>query len=175
MISMQRSVETPVFSYESNFLEQSSTSECSINVTFALMFMLSIPWRHTGWWQKKGLQRQALFDFSLQLAWHFINTAQLIWALLSGLLAINIFTAYPSTKNKRDRKSFFNLFFFFFWNKEHSVNFLCLCLSICSWIVMNLCFLWNCYLHSDTSICAPPLRFALKNIIYVIFCKTLKF
>lgn len=51
MISMHRSIGTPsVFSYESNFLEQSSTSECSINVSFALMFMLSISWRQTGWW-----------------------------------------------------------------------------------------------------------------------------
>lgn len=50
-ISMQRSRGTPsVFSNESNFLEQSSTSECSINVSFALMFMLSIPRRQTGRW-----------------------------------------------------------------------------------------------------------------------------
>lgn len=49
VISMPRSTGTPVFSYESNFLEQSSTSECEINVSFALMFMLSIPLRETGW------------------------------------------------------------------------------------------------------------------------------
>lgn len=55
-----------------------------------------------------------LFDFSLQFAQHFINTAQLI---LSGLLAINIFTAYLCTKKKRQKKCFL----FVFLNKEHSV------------------------------------------------------
>lgn len=50
VISMhRRSTGTSVFSYESNFLEQSSTSECEMNVSFALMFMLSIPLRGTGW------------------------------------------------------------------------------------------------------------------------------
>lgn len=49
VISMPRSAGTPVFSFESYFLEQSSASECEINASFALMFMLSIPLRETGW------------------------------------------------------------------------------------------------------------------------------
>lgn len=55
VIYIHRSTGTPsVFSYERNFLEQSSTSEYEINVSFALMFMLSIPCGKLGGSRRRG-------------------------------------------------------------------------------------------------------------------------